>query len=141
MRKFQKLFAAVALTVAVAGCAGIEKDTAAGMTPDGSAFNQALYAEYLRRSQVEYAEGDYRNSDLLAVKAQWAAGGAFVVPEKVEDHALPAGSNRFAIQLGRSRLWPGDPECADYGPYRILGGEDQHILALEMGDILIGHGM
>ena len=92
MRLFKNSILAGALTIALAGCVGMEKDTAAEMTPEGSAFNQALYAEYLGRSQVEFAEGDYGNSDLFGLKAQWAAGDAFVVPEKPGDHALPEGS-------------------------------------------------
>ena len=92
MRKIQTMFVAGAMTIALAGCVGIEKDTAAEMTPTGSAFNQALYGEYLGRSNVEYAEGDYDNSDMFALKAQWAASDAFVVPEKPADHALPEGS-------------------------------------------------
>ena len=102
MRLIKNSILASALTIALAGCVGMEKDMAAEMTPEGSAFNQALYAEYLGRSQVEYAEGDYDNSDLFARKAQWAAGDAFVVPEKPEDHALPEGS---VAELTEARQW------------------------------------
>ncbi len=102
MRLIKNSILASALTVVLAGCAGMEKDMAAEMVPEGSAFNQALYAEYLGRSQVEYAEGDYENSDLFARKAQWAAEDAFVVPEKPEDHALPEGS---VAELTEARQW------------------------------------
>ncbi len=102
MRLIKNSILASALTVVLAGCAGMEKDMAAEMVPEGSAFNQALYAEYLGRSQVEYAEGDYENSDMFARKAQWAAGDAFVVPEKPADHALPEGS---VAELTEARQW------------------------------------
>ena len=102
MRIIKNSILAGALTIVLAGCVGMEKDKAAEMTPTGSAFNQALYAEYLGRSQVEYSEGDYDNSDLFGLKAQWAAGDAFVVPEKPADHALPEGS---VGELTEARRW------------------------------------
>ena len=102
MRLIKNSILASALTIALAGCVGMEKDIAAEMTPAGSAFNQALYGEYLGRSQVEFAEGDYGNSDLFALKAQWAAGDAFVVPEKPADHALPEAS---IAELTEARQW------------------------------------
>ena len=102
MRLIKNSIFASALTIALAGCVGMEKDMAAEMTPEGSAFNQALYGEYLGRSNVEYGEGDYANSDLFALKAQWAASDAFVVPEKPGDHDLPEGS---VAELEEARQW------------------------------------
>jgi OOP family OmpA-OmpF porin len=102
MHKIKNSILASGLTIALAGCVGMEKDMAAEMTPAGSAFNQALYGEYLGRSQVEFAEGDYGNSDLFDLKAQWAAGDAFVVPEEPGDHALPEGS---IAELTEARQW------------------------------------
>lgn len=72
------------------GCsAGFELDAARLAEPTGSSFNQALYAEYLDRAGNEYAEGDYENSDMFALKAMSAAADKYVVPERLEDHVLP----------------------------------------------------
>jgi OOP family OmpA-OmpF porin len=78
-----------ALAAVVGGCAGVEIETAKRLDPTGSAFNQALHAEYVERAGIESAEGDYENSDMFAIKAQRAAADEFVVPERVEDHVLP----------------------------------------------------
>ena len=93
----------IALAVMVSGCAGVEIGKAERADSMGSAFNQALYTEYLERSGVEYAEGDYENSDLFAIKAQRAAADELVVPEQVEDHALPEDIVG-AIIVGREQL-------------------------------------
>ncbi len=45
MHKIKNSILASGLTIALAGCVGMEKDMAAEMTPAGSAFNQALYGE------------------------------------------------------------------------------------------------
>ena len=92
-----------ALTLVGGGCAGVEIETAKRLDPTGSAFNQALHAEYVERAIMESAEGDYENSDLFAIKAQRAAADEFVVPERVEDHALPANTVG-AITAARQQL-------------------------------------
>ena len=80
----------LAFGVMLGGCTtGVELGPAKRVVPTGSTFNQALYAEYIGLSAVEYAEGDYENSDLFALKAKSAAADEYVVPERVEDHALP----------------------------------------------------
>ncbi|MFP6741141.1 MAG: hypothetical protein VCD33_05865 [Alphaproteobacteria bacterium] len=72
------------------GCAGQELSSVEGLETSGSAFDKALYAEYLDRSSMEYAEGDYGNSDLFAIKARSAAAGEDVGPVVLEDHMLAA---------------------------------------------------
>ena len=90
MKNLYRVAAFLAFGVVLSGCTiGVELGAARGVTPTGSTFNKALYAEYIDRSQVEYSEGDYDNSDLFALKAMRAAGDNYVVPERVEDHTLP----------------------------------------------------
>jgi OOP family OmpA-OmpF porin len=78
------------LVLALGGCAGQELSSVQGLEAGGSAFNKALYGEYLDRSGMEYAEGDYINSDLFAIKARGAAAGEDVGPVVLADHRLPA---------------------------------------------------
>ncbi|MCH7888535.1 MAG: OmpA family protein [Proteobacteria bacterium] len=96
MSKFRGVIVGLGLAALLAGCAIIprsaELDKARGLQPTGSAFSQALYSEYLGRSQVESAERDYDNADLFARKAQAAAGGTLVEPEALAAHRLPAGT-------------------------------------------------
>jgi OOP family OmpA-OmpF porin len=74
------------------GCAGQELPSVQEMEAGGSAFNKALFGEYLDRSSMEYAEGDYIKSDLFAVKARGAAAGEDVGPVVLADHRLPASA-------------------------------------------------
>ena len=71
--------ALTALAVAACSHAGGGPETSLGLakakavTPTGSAFDRALYTEYLALSQSEYDQGDYINSDLYADNARLAA--------------------------------------------------------------------
>lgn len=92
---------ALAVGFLLGGCsAGFELDAARLAEPTGSSFNQALYAEYLERAGNEYAEGDYENSDMFALKAMSAAADKYVVPERLEDHVLPEGT---ISEIGQAR--------------------------------------
>ena len=88
-----KLFAwcaAAAATLALSACGGMELGRTSRMAPAGSEFNKALFADYLSLSQTEYNEGDYRNSDLFAVRARSAGEGTAVGPGEVSAHNIPA---------------------------------------------------
>lgn len=92
MRHTIRLLSAGAVVLPLGGCAGQELSTVGDLEAGGSAFSKALYDEYLDRSGIEYAEGDYGNSDMFALKASRAASGEEVPPELLDDHRLPASS-------------------------------------------------
>ena len=75
MRHTIRLLSAGAVVLPLGGCAGQELSTVGDLEAGGSAFSKALYDEYLDRSGIEYAEGDYGNSDMFALKASRAAPG------------------------------------------------------------------
>ena len=53
----------------LAGCTGQELHNARLIEPQGSEFNQNLYRGYIGLSEAEYAEGDYSDSDVFAIRA------------------------------------------------------------------------
>ena len=72
---FKKMLGATKLTVAVtamlglSACAGFQLDNAKGLSPKGDAFSAGLYKEYLVLAEMEFAEGDYMDSDAFANRA------------------------------------------------------------------------
>ena len=83
--------AAVAGLVAMLGaCGGVELEGVSGLDPQGSEFNQQLYAGYIELSANELGEHDYRDSDYFASKAAVAARGDDVRPTALEERLIPA---------------------------------------------------
>lgn len=101
--KLSALCAAVAATLALAGCTGMELERTSGMTPTGSAFDKAMFADYMGLSRMEYSEGDYRNSDFFAMKAKSAGEGAIVEPVELSQRTIPASETQ-QLSSARDRL-------------------------------------
>ena len=80
--KLSTLSAAVAATLALSACGGMELERTSGMTPTGSEFDKAMFSDYMTLSHQEYNEGDYRNSDVFAVRARSAGEGTATEPEE-----------------------------------------------------------
>lgn len=93
--------AAVAM-LGLAGCAGMQLDSARGLSADGE-FNKGLYDGYLLLSEREYAEGDYKDSDVFAARAVAAAGGSAGEPEALSARAVPA-THKGELAEARRRL-------------------------------------
>ena len=81
------LFVVVGLTLAA--CSGFQLDRAQGVTPRGSAFDTALYGGYLELSRVEFAEGDFADSDFFALRAIQSGTGGGVGPQEIGGRLLP----------------------------------------------------
>lgn len=97
-------YALVALSVLVmAGCVGFDYKDAKSMKPGGSAFDQALYKEYLAQSKSEFDQANYTSSDLWAGKASAAAKGQTPKPTQVSDWRLPSAVTPEAT-TARQRL-------------------------------------
>ncbi len=88
--------------VALSAC-GTELQKAEKVSASGSAYDSSLYEGYLGLSKAEYGEGDYKSSDMFALRAVSAATGKDGGPESLEKWPLPADK---AGELGsaRSRL-------------------------------------
>ena len=97
-----RILAVVAATLLVAAC-GRQLGTVGDLAQQGNAFDQALYANYLERSELEYGEGDYGKSDLFANKARSAAAGEAFGPVNPGDYDLP-GETVSEITSARARL-------------------------------------
>ena len=97
-----RILAVVAATLLVAAC-GRQLGMVGDLAQHGNAFDQALYANYLERSQHEYNEGDYGESDLFANKARSAAAGEASGPVNPGDYDLPEGTAP-ELNAARARL-------------------------------------
>ncbi len=73
----------------LAACHGTEIDNARGLAPTSSDFNNRLYPGYLRLSEYELAEYDYRDSDGFAIKAIAAADDGSVMPANLDEWRIP----------------------------------------------------
>lgn len=76
--------------LALSGCVGMELETAKGLEAKGDAFSKELYPNYIRMSESEYKEGDYRDSDTFAMRAKKAAAGAPSALEETSARDIPA---------------------------------------------------
>jgi len=102
MKRLFGLTGMAAGAVLLAAC-GTQLESARMVTPAGSAFDNALYAEYIELSQFEYAEADYSDSDFYALRAMSAAAGDRVDPTALDARRLPAGTEG-PIADARQRL-------------------------------------
>jgi outer membrane protein OmpA-like peptidoglycan-associated protein len=94
---------AAAAMMSLAACAGMQLDSARGLTPEGDAFSQALYQEYLALAEAEFAEGDYQDSDVFASRAIASAAGTPPGPEALDARNIPA-EHKGALSEAHRRL-------------------------------------
>lgn len=83
--------------IAVSACGG-RLGQVEGMDSKGSAFQQALFADYIVLSKSEYGEGDYKDSDRFADKASEAVTGPAPAPYDPANWNIPA--NRAPVLAG-----------------------------------------
>jgi outer membrane protein OmpA-like peptidoglycan-associated protein len=104
--------------VLLAGCSGQQLDDAEMIQPTGSEFSQNLYDGYIDLAESEYDQGDYRDSDKFANRAEQASAGGVVAPEEIAARALPA-ENTGELTEARARLMAAlDAGAADRDPSR-----------------------
>ncbi len=116
------VFAGLAM-LSLAACAGMELQTARGLDPQGGAFNVALYQEYLTLAEMEFAEGDYEDSDVFADRAISAAAGSPTAPEALDARPIP-GVHRGPLAEARRRLMTAlDAGAADKVPEASARGQ------------------
>lgn len=98
-----KLAAAAAVMLGLSACAGYELQSAKGLKPSGDAFSAALYKEYLTLAEMEFAEGDYMDSDEFAGRAIASANGKPPMPEALNARPIPANA-QADLAAARGRL-------------------------------------
>ncbi len=98
-----KLALAATAMLALSACAGFQLDNAKGLTPSGDAFSAALYKEYLVLAEMEYAEGDYEDSDEFSMRAIASAKGTPPAPEEMAARQIPAAA-QGALAEARRKL-------------------------------------
>ena len=98
-----KLILLAASGLLLTACSGAQLAQTEGVTPNGSAFENELFAEYLALSRKEYREADYRDSDRFARRARVAASGEPVAPEALTARRLPANKVQ-GLTDARARL-------------------------------------
>ena len=76
------------LAAALAGC-GTSLEDAKGVQPDGTAFENALYAGYVELAQAEHREQDFADTSNFADRALSVASGRMVLPEPIANRELP----------------------------------------------------
>jgi outer membrane protein OmpA-like peptidoglycan-associated protein len=103
MNRAIRIFMAAAGLALLSGCAGFGLQEAQMVSPQGNAFDRALYSGYLDLSEKEFDEADYIDSDRFAERAMTAARGDSVQPEEIAARELP--SNKVGVLTGaRERL-------------------------------------
>ncbi|WP_293948429.1 OmpA family protein [Sneathiella sp.] len=96
-------FAIVGATSLVLAACGMKLEQAEKLSPSGSEFQQALYANYIDLAKAEYQEGDYIDSDRFAEKAMAATRGEQVDPYHPDEWRLPADREPVLLSA-RERL-------------------------------------
>lgn len=102
MRRLLKASVVAIAVLVLAGCAGLELDRAKQVTPEGSAFQKALYGGYLTLASSEYAEADYADSDFFARRGIESAAKA-PEPQPVFERLVPA-DKVDELQQARTQL-------------------------------------
>jgi len=87
-----KLAVAAAAMLGLSACAGFQVQNAKGLSPSGDAFSASLYKEYLVLAEMEFAEGDYVDSDEFANRAIASANGNPPAPEELAARNIPAAA-------------------------------------------------
>ncbi len=98
-----RLAAVVGLAAVLGACHGMELEGVKDLEPQGSEFNQQLFAGYVELSARERAEYDFRDSDRFALRAAAAARGDDVRPTAV-DERLVAADKQEELSKARGRL-------------------------------------
>ena len=98
-----RLAAVVGLAAVLGACHGMELEGVKDLEPQGSEFNQQLFAGYVELSARERAEYDFRDSDRFALRAAAAARGDDVRPTTV-DERLVAADKQEELSKARGRL-------------------------------------
>ncbi len=84
-----KILALAVFGLALSACSGSQLARTESTPAAGSAFENELYAEYLKLARLEYQEADYKDSDVFALRAANAAKGAAAGPEEISARQLP----------------------------------------------------
>lgn len=104
MSRIKQLALAGLIVPFLGACAlGPDLEMTRGMTPAGSAFDQALYQEYLALAQAEDDEGDIEDANYFNAKAVAAAGGGTVLPQPIEERDLPMMRRGFMFEVQNVR--------------------------------------
>jgi OOP family OmpA-OmpF porin len=90
MRRGWKITVAALSILGLAGCVGFKYDEVKNTQPKGSAFDQALFKEYLAQSKSEQTQANYTSADRWARNATLAAKGQAPTPTQVSDWHLPS---------------------------------------------------
>ena len=98
-----RLAAVVGLAAVLGACQGMELEDVKDLEPQGSEFNQQLFAGYVGLSARELAEHDYRDSDRFALRAAAAARGDDVRPTAVDERRV-AADKQEELSKARGRL-------------------------------------
>lgn len=156
MRKVVTLAVLGTVAVTLAACGG-KLGEAEHMSAAGSAFDKALYNDYITLSKGEYGEGDYTDSDKFAEKAMMAASGDGVGPYDPKNWKIPterqavmngahsrlvtalggAAKDKATVQLARAQTsfdcWVQEQE-ENFQPDHIAACRDAFIAAMEQVD-------
>lgn len=97
---FRKSLAIMLFGVLV-GCSGTKLEQASEITPEADEHGELLYDGYLKLSEAEYNEGDYKDSDYFAELAMMAGTGDKFEPQHINDRDLPADSLNDAAAARR----------------------------------------
>ena len=89
MNAILKSAVALAGILVLAGCAGMEYQTAENSPATGSSYQRSLHNEYVTLSKSEFDQGDYTDSDRYAEKALSLSEGENVQPQMIADRDLP----------------------------------------------------
>ncbi len=90
----------LACAIALTAC-GRQLQKAEEIEPATDEHGEALYKGYLDQSRLEYAEGDYQDSDFFADRAVLAGGNEKFDPQPIEARDLPADMlNEMAAARG-----------------------------------------
>ena len=90
MRIFRNIFVLAATGALAAACTGPDIAMLESMQGKGTAFDKALQAGYTQLAKDELAEYDIADADHFAAKAERAAAGENVRPDRVIDRKIPA---------------------------------------------------
>lgn len=79
-------------SIGLAALPGTQLEKVEKLTPPSDEFLNNLFDGYLTLSRTEYKEGDYKDSDFFALRAQAAASGDKIDPQSISGRDLPIES-------------------------------------------------
>lgn len=116
-----RFLAIAVMTIGLTACYGTSLQNVQGQNASKSVspYHAALFSQYLTLSEMEYAEGDYRDSDAFAIKAMATNNTGRVGPDTVSSRKIPTENQTEMRTVQENLTYLLDQDGAEIAPVKM----------------------